>query len=72
MTHKRLSRRSFIETSVLGTTVGAGIGIVSTVGSSAQNNQIIPVTMRVLGVLGITEDELKGSKQTALKKFYNK
>lgn len=34
------------------------------------NNQIIPVALRVLGVLGITESELKGEgKQTGLKKF---
>ncbi|UCG95866.1 MAG: ribonuclease H-like domain-containing protein [archaeon] len=34
------------------------------------NNQIVPVAMRVLGVLGITESELKGEgKQTGLKKF---
>lgn len=34
------------------------------------NNQIIPASMRVLGVLGVTEDELKGEgKQTGLKSF---
>lgn len=34
------------------------------------NNQIVPVAMRVLGVLGVTEDELKGEgKQTGLKRF---
>jgi len=45
MTHKRLSRRSFIETSVLGATVGTGIGTVSTVNSAVQEKQIIPVKL---------------------------
>ncbi len=34
------------------------------------NNQIVPAAMRVLGVLGVTEDELKSEgKQTGLKRF---
>jgi len=34
------------------------------------NNQIIPAAMRVLGVLGVSEDELKGKgKQIGLKRF---